>query len=359
MKSPQERSAWLGLGMLLCLGSFAWMPAFYPGYWQGLEGFVPLFAVTHPTPLATIATTPDFWRGAGAESFLLTRLLLQVGVMPLVALRLSFVITLLAGGIGIYAWLRARLGDRAAGLAGLIYMLLPTVLSTVYIRGSLSDAMILGLLPVAFAGTSHFAARRSWAALAVTVVTLLWLWRAQAGLALLSTLLLVIHAAVVEQQLAGVLLTLLSGVAGWLSVLPRWGITAPAPVAFGEHFVYLFQLFNGSWQVAPSVPGWQDHYPFQLGFAALVLGMVAIWLWWRGGSEALTLGQNRLLGFCSIGALIICLLVLSPSALLWQASGAQRLLTWPWQVLLLAAPLFAALAGYAGWRMTRRRVVLP
>ncbi len=53
----------------------------------------------------------------------------------------------------------------------------------------------------------------------------------------------------------------------------------------------------------------------------------------------------RLLAFAFIGGLLLVLLALGWSAPLWQISGAERLLVYPWQILLLAAPLLAAAAG--------------
>jgi len=109
-----------GLGALLVLSIFAWAPALYPGYWQGLEGFVPLFNAAAPGPVAAVATTPDLWRGTGSAAFLLAQPLITLGVSAAAALRFTFIFAFLAGGFGIYAWLQPRLGDAGAGLAGLV-----------------------------------------------------------------------------------------------------------------------------------------------------------------------------------------------------------------------------------------------
>jgi hypothetical protein len=55
--------------------------------------------------------------------------------------------------------------------------------------------------------------------------------------------------------------------------------------------------------------------------------------------------QTRLLAFAFGGGLLLVALSLGWSALLWQAVGGARLLTYPWQVLLLSAPLLALAAG--------------
>jgi hypothetical protein len=61
--------------------------------------------------------------------------------------------------------------------------------------------------------------------------------------------------------------------------------------------------------------------------------------------HAPTVAVGRLLTFSYIGALVLILFTLRLSAPLWQWTGAHGLLTYPWQVLLLATPLLAVTAG--------------
>lgn len=343
MNVTSRPSLRLGFWVVLLLGAFAWAPATYPGYWEGLEGFVPILNATQVTPLAQIATTPDLWRGSGADTYLLVRPLLLIGFSPTTAVRVTFIFALLLGGFGIYVWLRARLGDRAAGLAGLLYTLLPPFLATVYIRGSLSDALIMGLLPMSLAGVAIFASTQSRSAAVVVVISLIWMWRTQAGLALLATLLLLVYTLYVERYWLAGLVVGLSGAAGLTSLIPLWATQAEPSVPFDQHFVALFQLFGNQWQVAPSLPGWEDQYPFQLGYAVLVFSLLAFWYWQLNGQGNLLV--NRLLRFGFIGALLLLVLTLGISAPLWQWSGASRLLTYPWQIMVVAGPLLALTAG--------------
>ncbi len=109
----------IGFWAVLALGVLAWAPALYPGYWQGWEGFAPVFQSVTPTALASIATTPDLWRGAGSGAFLLAQPPLLLGATPTQAIQFTFILTFILGGAGVYVWLADRLGDRGAGLAGL------------------------------------------------------------------------------------------------------------------------------------------------------------------------------------------------------------------------------------------------
>jgi hypothetical protein len=332
----------LGFWAVVLLGVFAWAPATYPGYWQGLEGFAPVFNALQPDLLGDGAA--DFWRGSGGDLFLLIRPFLALGIEATTAVRLGFILTLLLGGFGIYSWGRVYLGDRAAGLAALLYMLLPPVLATVYLRGSFSDALLLGLLPMALAGLAVYGNQRTISAAAVVVIAVVWLWRTQAGWALLATLLLLLYAGWVERNRWSLLICAVSGLAGALSLWPLWGAHSSSTVDFYQHFLYPHQLFGTGWQVAPSEPGWQDGYPFQLGLAAVVLGLAAVWLW-RMDPATIDQRTRRLLAFSLAGTLLLVGLSLGWSAPLWRWTGADQLLTYPWQILLLAAPLLALLAG--------------
>jgi hypothetical protein len=333
----------IGFWVVLLISIFAWAPATYPGYWQGLEGFIPVFNIGRLDPIADVATTADLWRGTGGAAFLLAQPFLELGVDPVVAVRLTFVLCFILGGLGMYIWLQPGLGDRAAGVAGALYVLWPPFLVTVYVRGSPSDAWILALLPLTLAAAHAYSNSRSRSAGIAMVIGLLWMWRTQAGLAVFSTLLVLAYVGLAERDRRGLLIVALSGAAGLASLIPLWSIAGPPPVPFAEHFLYAFQLFAAQWEVAPSVPGWQDAYPFQLGFAVLALSVAALWLQWV--QPPLDPRWSRIAWFCLASGMLLVLLSLRISAPLWRWSGADRLLTYPWQILLLAGPFLAMWAA--------------
>ncbi len=335
----------LGLGALLLLGIFAWAPALFPGYWQTLQGFVPVFNVGQYTPVAGIAVAPDLWRGAGSATNLLTQPWTILGFTPAAAVRMAYILAFMIGSCALYAWLRPIFGDRAAGLAGLVYILQPIFLTTVYLRGSLADALVLAWLPLAFAGLGSSSRQRGLDGAAVAVIAIIALWRTQAGLAALASVLLLAYALFVERHWIPVLVTITAGAAAAVTLLPFWSLSAQAPAVFADHFVYLYQFFDVRRLNAPSVAGWQDGYPFQLGFAVLAYGALALWGWMMSGRRRLASYQARLLGLAFGGGLLLIALSLGWSAGLWRLSGADQLLTYPWQLLLLAAPLLALAAG--------------
>jgi hypothetical protein len=342
MKEGNAPHRAIGLWIVLILTVFAWAPATYPGYWQSSEGFAPVFNAHYAAPVAEIAAIPDLWRGSGSATFILTYPLTQLGLSAIFAVRAVFILVVVMGSLGIYLWLAPRFGDRAAGLAGLIYALMPPLLTTIYARGSLSDALILGLLPLTLAGLTLYRLSRSPATIGLSVVALLWIWRTQAGLAVPVTLLLVLYVLVVERDRLAALAVTIAGVAGLLSLIPMWEMRGPAPVVFDQHFLDLYGLLVGG----------DSSIPFLLGFVPIGFSLIALWLLWMRRREdeetrpaVLSLGQDRLLIFSFAAAGIAILLSLGISAPIWAISGADRLFTYPGQILLPVLPFLAATAG--------------
>ncbi len=340
MNGDERIPARVGFWAVLILGVFAWAPALYPGYWQSWEGFAPVFQSVTPTALATVTTTPDLWRGAGSGAFLLAQPLLLLGATPVQALQFTFVLTFILGGAGVYVWLADRLGDRGAGLAGLAYTLLPLTLATVYVRGSVSDALILALTPLALAGLASYTDRRSLVGAAVAVLSILWMWRIQAGLALAVTALLLIYALAVERGWLVALIVLVGGASGLVSLIPLWGVTSAPATPFASHFITLNTLLD----VGATIGQIAGDAPYQIGFMVFAGGVFAVW----GVAlrrQQIPPGVRRLLWFSLGAALVAVLLSLAVSTPLWQITRTDHLLRYPWQALLVIAPLLVAPLG--------------
>lgn len=334
----------VGFWAVLLLGIFAWAPALHPGYWQGWEGFTPVFQSITPTALASIGATPDLWRGTGSGAFLIVQPLLRLGAEPAAAVRFSFILVFLLGGSAVYVWLADRLGDLGAGLAGLGYMLLPIFLATVYVRGSLSDALIMALTPLALAGLASYSERRSMVGAAVAVLSILWIWRIQAGLAAVVTAMLVLYALIVERKGLVLLIVLAGGAAGVASLIPLWSVSSTPTIPFARQFVDLNNLFDAGRIVGSDLTASAGEHPFQLGFVFIAGAAFTVWgvILRRVQTPPLL---RRLIWFSVAATLVACLLATSASTLFWEASHADRLLTYPWQVLLVVAPLQAVLIG--------------
>lgn len=343
MNQPGRSPMQIGFWTMLCVSIFAWAPATYPGYWQALEGFLPVFNSVSNSAISDIGMMPDLWRGSGSGTYLLVRPLVLAGLSATTAVRINFALALLLGALGTYSWIRPRMGDRTAGLTGLIYLFMPTFLSTIYVRGSLSDALVMALFPVLMTGVHTYALERSSSAIGVIVLGQLWLWRIQPGLAVFVTLFIILYALWIERDGLTTLVTIVSSLSGIVSLIPLWSFSAPPPVDYADHFVYFFQLFGTDWQIVPSTAGWQDGYPFQLGLVAHGFSIVAIWYWWRQPVRNSEL--NRFLWFTVATSSVLIVSSLQSTAPFWQWVPIDRLLTYPWQLLLIASLPLAVFAG--------------
>jgi hypothetical protein len=101
----------------------------------------------------------------------------------------------------------------------------------------------------------------------------------------------------------------------------------------------------------------------EIGLAALGFSIIAFWLWRIPSAPKLVGPYNRLLVFSYAGIIILLFLSTGASTALWQLSHADRLLSYPWQILLLTAPLLAVTAGslpvlHSGFERTTYWLVL-
>ena len=379
------------------LPAFAWAPLAYPGYFEFLNGFAPIFNLDdflrHG---ATLAWSPaagqgyDLLRGEGNWPYLLAAVLRALGSANVTAVKLVMGASILAGALGLYGWARRRLGDWPALLAAAVYAFWPLGLATVYVRGALAETVLWGLLPLVWwaADAATQGSRRAPYGLALALAAAFW---TQPGLALWLAAGVLVYLLVMASRQGNRLLPPFAGwagglVAGALGLLPRalavGGLGAATYVHFTDHFVYPNQLLQAGWGVGPSIPGPYDTFPFQLGLVACALAVIGAWGTgvrgqgsgdgdWEadvGGQELgdgdwgarigakspanrrqIVAGPQPPVALAAAFVLLPAFLSLALAAPLWGwLPFLARSLTYPWQLLLLAGPWLAWLAGLGG-----------
>jgi hypothetical protein len=382
---------------------FAWAPLTYPGYFEFHSGFLPIFNLNdlmrHLADLGwmpTVGQPYDLLRGEGSLAYRLAALLRLLGASPLAAVKWTFSLCLLAGALGMYGWARRRLGPWPALLAAMIYTYWPMLLATVYVRGALAEAVFMGLAPWVLWAADAAAAgsRRSAVGLALGLAAALW---TQAGLALWLAVIVIAYILIVpsrpeltagnradsapdssRRRLSPTGLALIGwagglalGILGLLPVTAQHGFGGATYVGFGDHFVYPFQLLLAGWGTGPSIPGPDDTLTFSLGIVAFGLAVLGIVLFHQGtqtgdGPQPPALRHTHTL-FPLAVVLIIVVLSTTLAAFLWRCLPfLARTLTYPWQILLLAGPWLAWLAGLGGRALldlwpeeARRRWTVP
>ena len=324
-----------------------------------------------------------------------------LGSSPVAAVKWTFGLSLLAGALGMYGWARRRLGPWPALLASMIYTYWPMLLATIYVRGALAEAVFMGLAPWVLwaADAAATGSRRGAIGLALGLAAALW---TQAGLALwlavivFAYILLVPHrleiagdngadstSASLQHRLNPTGLALI----GWAGGLAL-GVLGLIPVVsqhgFGKrHLRQLspntssipFQLLLAGWGTGPSIPGPDDTLTFSLGIVAFGLAVLGIVLFREGARRRASTDHDTITPtpqrthalFALAIVLILAALSMTLAAFFWQGLPfLARTLTYPWQLLLLAGPWLAWLAGLGGrvlldlWpEEARRRWTVP
>ncbi len=349
---PDEPRVGLSLTILALLILIVGAPLAYPGFLQTHSGFLPVY---HAQELAAGASpltwTPhvgidfDPWRSDGRAPYLLAAIAIRLGLTGTAAIRLVLAMALTLGAWGMYAWTRRRLNAPAALVAALAYAFLPITLSILYVRGAVGEAWIWALTPWLLWGVTAGpnGSRPGQIVTAVAAALLLW---SQAGLAVFALILAALALLVTPGKRARTAIALAAGVViGLLGLIPwlRTPGAGPNPT-FDDHFLYLFQLLLPQWGYGVSRPGWQDTLSFQVGAIALGLALLTAYGWHVRKPKP---ERDRLLLLAGGAVLVTLVLTLGVTAPLWRITGMRRLLTYPWQMSILAAPWLALLAGSA------------
>jgi hypothetical protein len=372
---PPHPATWLAL----LVPVFAWAQLTYPGYFEFHSGFLPLFNLNdllrhlgNPAWTPAIGQPYDLLRGEGALPYRIASLACLLGAPAVTAVRWVFGASMFAGALGMYGWARRQLGPWPALLAETVYLFWPLALATVYVRGALAESALLGLMPwVLWAADAAVTPgrRRSGVLLALLLAAALW---TQAGLALWlagTALVYILVQATTggsdsgERRPATALLGwtggMLLGVAGLLPLLFGRGPGGGTAVAFADHFVYPYQLLLSGWGIGPSIAGPYDSLTFDLGVVAFGLAVLSVLPLTDPPASAWDKSWDAVLGSRLairrtqyVAAAILLLLVLFSTTLtagVWGLfRGPARTLSYPWQLLLVAGPWLAWLAGTGG-----------
>ncbi|MEJ2557522.1 MAG: hypothetical protein P8186_15095, partial [Anaerolineae bacterium] len=365
--------------LTLALIVFAVAPLAYPGYIQVHSGFVPVYNLAdlahgplHLGWTPTVATHFDPLRADGLFPYYLALPVVWLGGTPLGGVKAIFALGFLLGAAGVYLWLRPSLGTAGAVLAALVYTYLPYRIGAVYVRGAWGETLFLGLLPWAFmAATSGMNDKETLRPYMLTALIWALLGLSQAGLTIWGFLVLLIWLLVgrlggreaMPRRYKSILAALSGTIAALLLAFLIAGFSLPpSPINFFDHFLYPGQLLSAYWGFGASRPGWDDGLALSFGFAAVGLGMLALFLAYgriRTNPSRSNPDKNLFSPWAiSISGLALTLLLFGLSAFLWRLTGLHNTLTYPWQLLGLIGLLLSVLAG-ASVRLDRRLTAWP
>lgn len=353
---------WLYPALALVLTIFAIAPLTYPGLFQSYTGFGAVYNLIdlHLRGLGFITWSPtwgapyDLFRMDGPLGYWLAELFHLVGFSFLNAIKLVYALTFLLAAFGMYRLARRIFAsDAAALLAAVVYVYFPAHIAAVYVRGAFGEALAWSLFPFALLCVLDVAgrAKRRWRSLILCALVFALLFLAQSGLAILFAILAVVWVLVLpptQTSRGTVLLTLppiLVGLAlGFLLEFPALAQQAVwfAPNGFTAAFVYPFQMLSASWGTDLPRGDFMENAPYQIGFAALGLTILAVAVGMK--STGYENPVRRLLWFTIITSAVLLVLMMPLLAPLW-AVGLNLLVEYPFQLLALVGFLLSFAAA--------------
>lgn len=382
MKHPTSRipRTWrpdIGLILAFLLPVFAWAPLTYGGYLAFRSGFLPVFNLAdllargwRPGWTPGIGVAPDLLRGEGSLPYLLGAVVAALGAEPGAATKWVFGLAIVLGSAGMYAWARRRLTTWPALIAATAYVYWPALLATVYGRGAYAEAVLFGLMPWVFLAADGALAGRPTGAMA------------QRGLAAMGLALLLAACAMTQ---AGLALWFGIAVLGYLAATSLrtstrrgvawpwlgWGggallailLLVPVMAAIGQGGAAAQNTLEGQTPGAQFLGLHQliaarDLAPARglgLGFVAPALALLAFVLRPRPQGDVTAPAEAdaaRVRWYAAASVVVLVFLSSVLSAPLWRALPfLSRTVTQPWQLLLLAGPGLAWLAGLGADRL--------
>ena len=199
-RAPRKARVDPPLLLAFLLPVFAVAPLATPGYFALRTGFLHIFALTDRLAhLGDFAWTPavgtahSVFGGDGVLPYWLAALPSALGVAPYAAIKWIIGLSLLAGSVGAFLWLRERWSDGWAALVGAgVYVLNPLTLALVYREGAFAAVVLLGLLPWTLWAADRARSGRWPAAVGLALLVAASIWT-QAALGLAQATILAVY----------------------------------------------------------------------------------------------------------------------------------------------------------------------
>lgn len=351
--------------LALLLTVFAIAPLAYPGFFQSHTGYSVVYNLidldAHLPGI--LAWSPvwghayDFLRMDGPLGYWFAEIIHLAGFSFLAAIKITYALSFLLSAFGMFQLARRILqNDAAALLASALYVYFPAHIAAVYIRGNFGEAIAWSLFPFALWSLLDLAeqplpARRPalWSLLSFAALML-----AQPGLAILFAILSSVWLFLLPSRSAGrptlnspALIAILAGLALGLVVqlpalLPQSQFSAPN--GFVPAFVYPFQFLSASWGTDLPRGSFTENAPYQIGFAALGLTILAVALLLRRPDPLSENPVRRLVWFAIASSIVLLVLMMPLAAPLWDF-GPGLFLQYPFQLLAFVGMLLSLAAA--------------
>ncbi len=381
---------WLPPLLLTLLALFAVAPFLRPGYFWGAHDarhdvyFLLEYDRAVQEGKWLVHWCPDFAFGQGYPFFLvygpLATFLAELfhhfaGFGLTTSVKTVFALAAVGSALSMYFFVQSWAGERAAFVAGLLYLFVPYHLVDLYVRAAMAESLSFVFMPLVLWAALEAVRRPGWKPIVLGALAYASLMITSNLVVVLFTPLLAAYLAVVillrtnEEMpfgglsrqsvfpLAGELLhlaippalMLLLGLGlsafFWLPALTEFKYVSVRQwyggyYDFHKSFIYWYQLFSPHWGYGISVPGPDDDLSFQLGIVPFALSAASIYFarkldGWHRWTVALFLATTAAAAFLTLGA----------SAWAWEHVPGVRFAQFPWRYLILttlAMPIAAS-----------------
>ncbi len=292
-----------------------------------------------------------------------------LGFDVVTSLNLAAISLILAAGSTMFLLASLYFGRGGGLIAAAAYLYSPYFHVDLFVRSSLAESAALAFFPLTLYGFGRFARGGAARWLAVGAGAYAAVMYCHHPSALLFTPLLLAFLAfaawqagsvrVFAWELCGFLLGLGLAASFWLPALAELRYVSVDSAragyfSYADHFVYPWQLLHSSWRYGRSVAGPGDAMSFSLGWAHLLLALLAGAATWRASGAA----ERRWQGFFASAGLGLCFLMTPASSWLWRRVELLQYVQFPWRLLgptSLCLALVIAPIGRILWRPSRSR----
>jgi len=375
VEMAQAVTPWI---LLLLLSVLAVAPLTHPGYFWGAHDarhsvyFLLEFDRSFRDGVLYPRWMPDFNFGYGYPffniyspgAFYLSEAFHLAGLDLVTATKAVFALGLLLSGLTMYLYSKPLLGPGGGLVAAVAYVYLPYHLVDVYVRAALAESLAFVFFPLVLWAFHRLGEKDGGRPIALAALALAGLVFSHYGMALIFLPFLIIYLLIIYptptravknkwlQTYARALAASILGL-GLCAILlipafleyngVRTDQWAAGYYNYREHFVYFFQLFSPLWGYGISTPGPEDTMPFQLGVVPVIMFILSLFPRWR--AKPLPAPARRLIIFFQAAVAALILLMLSPSAPLWELLRLAAFVQFPWRLLAFVVLPLAFLCG--------------
>lgn len=300
--------------------------------------------------------------------YMLGEVVHQLGFNFVNSIKIVFFLSILLSGYAMYFFVKKYLGNLAATLSALFWVLLPYRAIDVYVRGALSEAFAFVWVPIVFMTFLNLAERQNRKNVATCAVAISGLLLTHNLIFIAMTVMLpfiVAFSIYAKKNKYHIFLSLLTALFFaclltaffWLPSLLEKNKTIVDQILLTElasysiHFVYPQQLWNSAWGFGGSAAGDLDGLSFKVGKLHILSSLFALVLvllhkFYSPNKNYLqSKKQNQLTLLMTLVLVLSVFMTTKYSNFVWETIEPLAYLQFPWRFLILVGFASSVLCG--------------